>query len=301
MESPPSPKCVYCRCPRAHRNGHRKNGGQRYRCRDCGRNFDDPEKGHRRQFRRDQVGESVSHFYEGMSCGEVVARMSGGAGDAPHSRESINRWVVGYTKTALSVLRALPVLRIHSVKDWTVLDVPASVRQGGVSRAWFVVERSSSFILACHLSGARSVEDAAAVLRLASEIAVKPPGSVASETVWPYEDALRRVFPESAHIVPTSGSGSGMTAEILPLELMGALWAQVGRVRRMKNLERGLLHLRGWSAHFNFMGGHQNTVDTAPHRAARVLPLLPDWHAVVRLGPPSKYKAGGTTDTGSGT
>ena len=299
MESPCSPQCVYCRSPSVNRNGLRKNGLQRHRCRACGRNFDDPEKGNRRQFRLDQVGESVSHFYEGMSCGEVVARMNRGACDAPLSRESINRWVVGYTKTALSVLRAFPALRIHSVKDWAVLDFPASVRQGGVSRAWFVVERSSSFILACHLSGARrSVQDAAAVLRLASEIAVKPPLSVASETASPYEDALRRVFPGSAHIV--SKSGNGTIAEILPHELKEAFRAQVRRVRRMKNLERGLLHLRGWSAHFNFMGGHQNTVDTAPHRAARLLPLFPDWHAVVRLGPPSKYKADGRTDTGSG-
>lgn len=278
--------CPYCGTARTRKNGVR-NRRQRYWCRDCERNFDHPDFHHPRgrRFQSLEIGNAVREYYLGKSASQVAASMKKTRFGSQVSRETVNRWVVEYTGAALNFVKSVPV---PTARQWLAMDVGTSVINGGECRAWFVVDSRSSYILACHLSGKWNAEGAAQVLKMAGQVAGDAPESVTFEADSPYEEAAGQIFPEAD--LQAYNDGNAPVSVVVPKGLAEALIAQAKRVRRMKDRERALLHLKGWAVCYNFMGGHESIVERAPWRDLAPASYVPSWHYVVRSVRPVHHR-----------
>ena len=255
MFSPYTPNCIYCGTTRVRLNGHR-NGRQLYWCRypSCLKQFTDRGSVFGHHFPPEVIGEAVAHFYQGMSLTQVVEEMSDRVGDAPLSRETVRRWVIIYTREAL---RRLDGVTAETGGIWLAVDIVESKRDGSEVCAWFVFDAFNMFALACHLSGERNEEEAATVLRMAGGAAfsLKAPVLVVWKAPSPYDDAVRKMFPKAFDQSERINGSPGNDA--VPEAVEKALRVEVRRALRMKGLDRGLLHLRGWLLSINFMEGDQ--------------------------------------------
>ena len=280
-----TPPCPYCGNARVSLNGVRDER-QLYVCPRCRKQFRGGGAAFGHHFPPEVIGEAITHYYGGMSYRQVVEEMSNTVGDALLSRDTVHRWVTVYTEAAL---RRLDGVKASTFSSWYAVDMPVSLRDGKKWWAWFVLDLFSSFVLTCHLSRERNAAAAATALRMATSAAIASPLWVCSETCHPYDDALREAFPDATPklVVPVPHTRwESQATQILPDPLVEVMQAQVKRAIRMRDLNRGILHLRGWLLCFNFMGAHRVALEGEPPGVQVGLSSYPsDWLSVAKLGP----------------
>ena len=279
---PHTPNCIYCGNAHVSLNGHR-NGRQLYRCRypSCLKQFTDKGSVFGHHFPPEVTGEAVGQFYHGMSLAQVVEKMSERAGDAPLSRETVRRWVIMHTREAL---RRMDGVKAATSGYWVAVDIVECRRDRSEVWAWFIFDAITMFALACHLSGGRNKEEAAVVLRMAGDAALRAPLAVQWRIPSPYAAAVREIFPETEDMNMPTIEGPG--GELLPGVIEEALRVEVKRTLRMGNLDRGLLHLRGWLLSINFMEGYQVLPGKEPPcTGVGLRSYLTNWQSVAKPRP----------------
>ena len=281
---PHTPNCIYCGNAHVSLNGHR-NGRQLYRCRypSCLKQFTDKGSVFGHHFPPEVTGEAVGQFYHGMSLAQVVEKMSERAGDAPLSRETVRRWVIMHTREAL---RRMDGVKAATSGYWVAVDIVECRRDRSEVWAWFIFDAITMFALACHLSGGRNKEEAAVVLRMAvgAAFSLKAPVLVVWKAPSPYDDAVRKMFPKAFdQSEPINGSPGN---DAVPEAVEKALRVEVRRALRMKGLDRGLLHLRGWLLSINFMEGYQVLPGKEPPcTGVGLRSYLTNWQSVAKPRP----------------
>ena len=110
---------VSLKCP-ACQSGHvvkmgKRNGYQRYLCRECRKSFQDSGNTPGRRFPQEQTGAAVSMFYSGMSYKQITEHMEDMFDIDEPSTRAIYEWVRKYTNEGIEEMADYPV---HTSGHW---------------------------------------------------------------------------------------------------------------------------------------------------------------------------------------
>ena len=290
---PKAVNCPDCESARVVKIGTR-NGYQRYLCRACSKKFHTNGKAKGRRFPADQMGAAIRMFYSGMSYQQIAENM-GRTYDIPEpSKATIYQWVRDYTKDALKEMEHHPA---HTGDRWVVdeMQLDAGGQQYWI---WNVMDRSTGYLLASHLTKERDARSALAVLKKAAGAATEPPRTVRTDR-WPYYvPAVKQIFPDARHLRPPGG---GNPEDIKnPSKRVQDLFRQRARILRgVGSQEKGQLYLDGWTLDYNLFRDHESMNGKPPGQAVKVNPPFSEWADLVkgRAHPESADPAGRTGQT----
>jgi putative transposase len=240
--------CKWCGSVDVMKYGSRK-GVQEYICQKCGRKFIAKDTPFKSQTPAEQIGAALAMFYDGLSFAEIARRMSEDYGN-PVAESTVYRWVINYTMKAVNELEKLK----PKVSDTWVVDETVIKVAGDNLWFWDVIDEGTRFLLASHLSKARTIQDVVFFMRKAWERAGKAPRWILSDGMVAYPDGIEKVFgAEAKHI-----QAKGISHEI------------------NTNLIEGFL------AHYNFFRPHMTLNDRTPADVAGIRLPYKTWTEYIR-------------------
>ena len=268
--------CPYCGHDKIVKNG-RQLGKQRYRCKRCSKQFNDTGAVAGRHVTAEQIGMAIRMYYGGTSYKQTAETMADGHDIAEPSKETLYRWVTEYTAVAKDILADHPA---HTSGKWVADET--QVKVGGEAMwLWNVMDASTRYALAVHLSPNRDTRAAIAVMRKAMAAADAPPKSITTDKLGSYTGAITQVFPDTEHI-----QSEGIRAELnnnLSERLQGTIKDRNKTLRGLDGLESGQRYFDGWAINYNLFREHEGIKGQTPSEMAGVNPPFTEWADVVRV------------------
>ena len=268
--------CPYCGHAKIVKNG-KQAGKQRYRCKDCRRQFNDTGAvgGHR--VPAEQIGAAIRMYYGGMSYKQTAETLDDAYDRPEPSKFALYEWVTEYTDVAKDVLVDYPA---HTSGKWVADEI--QVRVGGKNLwLWNVMDVGTRYALAVHLSPNRDTRAAVAVMRKAMAAADAPPKSITTDKLGSYVPAIKQVFPDAEHI-----QSEGIRARVnnnLSERLQGTIRQREKTLRGSDGLESGQQYFDGWAINYNLFREHEGVKSRPPAEMAGVNPPFREWADVVRV------------------
>ena len=273
---PKTVNCPDCESARVVKIGTR-NGYQRYLCRACSKKFHTNGKAKGRRFPADQMGAAIRLFYSGMSYKQIAESMER-AYDIPEpSKATIYQWVSDYTKDALKEMERRPA---HTGGRWVVDEMQLDVAEQQYW-IWNVMDESTRYLLASHLTKERDARSAEAVLKKAAAAAAEPPRTVRTDRRPDYVPAVKKVFPHARHIRP-AGVGNPEDIKNPSEREQGRFRQRTRTLRGVGSKEKGQFYLDGWTLDYNLFREHESMDGEPPGQAAKVNPPFNEWADVVK-------------------
>lgn len=271
--------CKYCGSPDIMKYGI-MHGIQYYICSKCRRVFTAKGTPYGRQTPSEQIGSSLSMYYDGLSFADIARHINQAYGN-PVNVSTVYRWVIDYTNKALNILEPLT----PKVSDIWVVDETVIKIAGKNMWFWDVIDNETRFLLASHISKNRTISDVATVMRRAQKRAKKSPHAIVSDSLSAYPDGIERIFgADSEHI-----QSWGMTEDIntnLIERFHGTIKERVKVVRGYKTFDTAELILDGFLIHYNFFRPHMalkdKGVDKTPAEVAGIKAPVKNWLELVK-------------------
>ena len=268
--------CPYCAHDKIVKNG-RQSGKQRYRCKSCGKQFNDTGAVGGRHATAEQIGMAIRMYYGGTSYKQTAETMADGHDIGEPSKETLYRWVTEYSEVAKDILDDFPA---HTSGKWVADET--QVRVGGEKYwLWNVMDAGTRYALAVHLSPNRDQRAAVAVMRKAMAAADAPPRSITTDKLGSYTGAIKAVFPAADHI-----QSEGIRARVnnnLSERLQGTIRDREKTLRGLDGLESGQRYFDGWAVNYNLFREHEGIKGQTPSEMAGVNPPFTEWADVVRV------------------
>ena len=281
--------CPYCGNSKIVKNG-RQSGKQRYRCKDCSKQFNDTGAVAGRHATAEQIGMAVRMYYGGTSYKQTAETMADGHDMPEPSKETLYRWVTEYTEVAKDILDDFPA---HTSGKWVADEI--QVRVGGEKYwLWNVMDAGTRYALAVHLSPNRDQRAAVTVMRRAMAAADAPPRSITTDKLGSYTGAIKSVFPDADHI-----QSEGLRARVnnnLSERLQGTIRDREKTLRGLDGLESGQRYFDGWTINYNLFREHEGVRLQTPAEMAGVHPPFTEWADVVRVAATDTKRKGDTPD-----
>ena len=248
-----------------------RNGYQRYLCRACSKKFHITGKAAGRRFEADQMGAAVRLFYSGMSYKRTAESMEKMFDIPEPSKATVYEWVRDYTKDALKEMERHPA---HTGGHWVVDDKQLDVA-GQKYWNWNVMDESTGYLLASHLTKERDALAAEAVLKKAAAAAAEPPRRVKTARRRYYFPAMKKVFPDARHIQsPWVRDPANKTD--LSERVQDRFRQRTKTLQGLGSMESAQRYLDGWTLTYNLFRDHESIDDKPPHQAAKVNPPFND-------------------------
>ncbi len=269
--------CPYCGDAKIVKNG-KQSGKQRYRCKACTKQFNDTGALNGDRVPAEHVGAAIRMYYGGMSYKQISEQMADAYDMDQPDKAAVYHWVKDHSEIAANAMQDHPA---HTSGKWVADEM--AVKVGGESMwNWNVMDASTRYVLASHLSPNRDQRAAVAVLRKAAA-ADGPPKSITSDKLGSYGPAIKQVFPEASHI-----QSEGLRAELnnnLSERLQGTFRDREKTLRGLEGLESGQRYLDGWVVNYNLFREHEGIGGQHPAEMAGVNPPFKEWADVVRNAP----------------
>lgn len=253
--------CKYCGSDDIVKNGT-YNGTQRYLCRNCGHRFTNPDAPEGAHYSTVLIANAVSSFYDGSTEAAIRRSIHQTFGTEP-STGAIYKWIKRYTEEAMIQTRQY---RAQCCSTWyadeTVLDI-------GGRNVWFwdIIDYDSRFLLASHLSVAKTTADAKILMRRALANATCAPRAVITDKLAAYLEAVRETFgPVSPHF-RSKGFIRSPNTNIIE-RFHGTLKDRTKVMRGMKSMETARFLMAGWLVHYNYFRPHSSIQNRTPAQAA---------------------------------
>ena len=273
--------CPICRSERVVKMGKR-NGYQRYLCRDCRKSFQDSGNIPGGRFPPEQMGAAVSMFYSGMSYKQIAENMEDMFDIDEPSTRAIYEWVRKYTNAGIEEMADHPV---HTSRHWVADEMVVWV--GGKKYwNWNVMDSETRYILASYLSKNRDTRAATAVMRKAAAASAEPPKTIKTDKWRAYNRAIANVFPDAKHI-----KSEGLAAELnnnRSERLQGTYRQRTKTLRGLDTRESGQLYLDGWTLNYNLFRKHDALDNKTPAQAAGLDAPFNEWQDVIEQAAPHK-------------
>ena len=281
--------CPYCEGQDMVKNGKR-SGYQRFLCRPCGKSFNDTGALHGRHESPDRIGAAVRMFYSGMSYKQIAELMERMYGIPEPSKQTLYAWVREYTNRAASEMQKHPA---ETGADWVADEMLLDVGGEKVWN-WNVLDESTRYILASHLSRNRDANAARMVMRKALAASTKPPKTIKTDKLRSYLRPIREIFPDAKHI-----QSEGLAAELnnnISERLQGSFRQRTKTLRGLDNLESGQRYLNGWVITYNFFKDHEGIGGRPPGELTHKVPPFEKWADVARM-PRVRHRRRSTRDS----
>ena len=273
--------CPACNSESVIKHGKR-NGYQRYLCKDCRKKFSDSGNTQGHRYPPEQIGAAVRMFYSGMSYKAIAEHMEDMFDIPEPSKRAIYQWVKEYTDAATDGMAEHPV---KTGGDWVADEMVVWV--GGEKYwHWNIMDADTRYILASYLSKNRDTRAATAVMKRAKAAAAEPPKTIKTDKWRAYNRAIAKVFPDAKHI-----QSEGLTAELNNNQserLQGTYRQRTKTLRGLDSRESGQLYLDGWTLNYNLFRKHHSLKNRTPAEAAKLDAPFDEWEDVVEHAAPHK-------------
>ncbi len=270
--------CPVCQSDRVWKIG-KQRGQQRYRCRDCKKDFRANGKAKGRRMDAELMGSAIRDYFTGKSYKQIAEGLKEEY-DLPKepSKATIYEWVTEYTKEAAKEMKG------HKAKTgghWVADEMEVKV---GGKKAWLwnVMDSETRYILASYLTSRRDAQAAKVVLRRAAEAADKPPKSITTDKLRSYIKPIKEILPEARHV-----QSEGIRANInnnLSERVQGTFRDRIKTLRGLENIKSGNRYLDGWTLTYNLFRNHESLGNKPPGLRAKVNPPFKEWADVVKGG-----------------
>ena len=268
--------CPYCGNAKIVKNG-KQAGKQRYRCKSCGKQFNDTGAVGGRRATAEQIGAAVRMYFAGNSYKQTGEVMAQGHNMPEPSKETVYRWVAEHVEAAKDIMDDFPA---HTSGKWVADEIQVNV--GGEKMwLWNVMDAGTRYALAVHLSPNRDTRAAVAVMRKAMVAADAPPRSITTDKLGSYTGAIKTVFPDAEHI-----QSEGLRERVnnnLSERLQGTIRDREKTLRALDGLETGQRYFDGWAINYNLFREHEGIDYQTPAEMAGVNPPFTEWADVVRV------------------
>jgi transposase-like protein len=280
--------CKYCGSEKTVKNG-KVNDIQVYKCKDCGHRFTEGSEFPKMRTESKIIAISIDLYFEGLSVRKIQNQIEK-IFDVDVSQVSIWKWIMKYSKlTSEYVEKLTPQLSgIYNVDE-------TAIKCRGVQKwFWEIIDEQTKFMVASHLSGSRTAEDAIALFEQSIKIAKKYPKMVCVDGLPAYIEGYNKVFrtmkkstrPEFVRRVGIRGTKNNNPVE----RLHATLKDRTKPMRGLKDEETVRTLLEGWNIHYNYIRKHQSLKGKTPAQASGV-DVEDSWLKLIKSSILSKTEA----------
>ena len=264
--------CKYCQSQHTVKYG-KKRDTQYYLCRICRHAFAGNGALPGMRYPPEPVAGALTMFYDGLSIDSVRSQLRSLYHVNP-SDSTVYEWIIRFS--AMAVLQA-DVIGAKAGDLWIATETLLNIGQD--LWLWDIIDHSTRFLLASHMTFAPTAHDAHQLLLRAVAAAGREPRTIIADELRPFLD-----FP-----APGSGSDSAGDPESFIVQPSPNLAAQVQSVliarsrvmRRMKNRKTARLVMDGWRVHYNFFAAQAELIGKTPGDAAGAAFTQQGWEATV--------------------
>ena len=280
--------CKYCNSKNVVKNGH-TNGKQFYVCKSCGHKFIEPEAYPKMRTKGRVIATAIDLYFEGLSVRKVKVQLDKIFG-VQVSQVSIWKWMMKYSEI---VSRFVEVFRPQLMGIYHV-DETAIKCKGVQKWFWEIIDEQTKFLVASHLSGSRTTDDAVALFEKSVKIAKKKPVSIYCDGLPAYVDGYNKVFytirkdtrPELIRSVGIRNVHNQNAVE----RLHGTLKDRLKTARGLKGEETVRTLLEGWTVHYNYVRKHQTLKGKTPANASGIN-IENSWNTLIKSAIVDKTKS----------
>ena len=271
-------QCKYCGSEKVVKHGM-VGEKQRYLCKDCGHKFVEGSEFPKMRTEARIISSSIDFYFEGLSTRKIQTQIEKLYGvHVDHS--TVLRWIFKYSALVSQYVETLTpqLLGIYHVDE-------TAIKCKGVQKwFWEIIDEQTKFLVAGHLSGTRTTEDAVALFEKSLRVAKKKPISIYCDGLPAYVDGYNKVFwtmrkdtrPELIKRVGIRAIHNQNAVE----RLHGTLKDRLKPTRGLKGEETVRTLLEGWVVHYNYVRKHQSLKKT-PAQASGIYRNY-DWHSLVK-------------------
>lgn len=271
--------CKYCTSEKVVKDGKVK-GKQQYVCRSCGHKFIEGSNFPRMRIESRIISTALDMYFEGLSIRKVKTQLE----KIYHiqiGKSAVWKWIMKYSKLCSEYVETLTpqLLGVYHVDE-------TAIKCKGVQKwFWEIIDQQTKFLVASHLSGSRTTEDAVALFEKSITIAKRKPVSIYCDGLPAYVDGYNKVFytmrkdtrPELIRRVGIRAVHNQNAIE----RLHGTLKDRLRPARGLKEEDTVRTLLEGWVVHYNYVRKHQTLKGKTPAQASGI-DMKSDWNVLVK-------------------
>lgn len=270
-------ECKFCGSKQIVRYGHYK-GVQRWICRTCGRKFVHNQAPDGMRVPAIQIAAALSMFYEGLSLNAIRRNLQQTFNSFP-SDSTVYGWIVKYTKVAIAEIENyIPKVSGFWIADETVLRI-----EGQNIWFWDIIDNSTRFLIASHISKSRTTRDAQTFVERAARQANKIPRVIVTDKLQAYIDGIELAFGSGTTHLPAKKLTARNGTQLIE-RFHSTLKSRTKIMRGLKKRETAKLIMEGWLIHYNFLRPHESLHNRTPAEAAKVKYKFKNWLGIVKGG-----------------
>lgn len=271
-------QCKYCQSENVVKNGSAK-GEPIFKCKDCGHRFTEGSDFPRMRTQSRIISSSIDLYFEGLSVRKIQTQIDKLFG-VHVSQMAVWKWIMKYSKLVSQYVETLSpqLLGMYHVDE-------TAIKCKGVQKwFWEIIDEQTKFLVAGHLSGSRTTEDAIALFEKSIRVAKRKPVSIYCDGLPAYVDGYNKVFrtmlkdtrPELIRRVGIRNIHNQNAVERLHCTLKDRLKT----TRGLKDEDTVRTLLEGWVVHYNYVRKHQ-TLKMTPAQASG-LNVKNNWYDLVK-------------------
>jgi transposase-like protein len=272
-------ECKYCESEKVVKNG-KVEGKQQYSCKNCKHQFIEGSDFPKMRTKSRIISSSIDLWFEGLSVRKIQTQIEK-LYSVKISQVAVWKWIVKYSKLVSQYVETLSphLLGIYHVDE-------TAIKCKGVQKwFWEIIDEQTKFLVAGHLSGARTSEDATELFEKSVKVAKRKPVSIYCDGLPAYVDGYNKVFrtlkkdtrPELIRSVGIRNVHNQNAVE----RLHGTLKDRLKPTRGLKGEETVRALLEGWVVHYNYVRKHQTLKGRTPAQASGIN-MKNDWHVLVQ-------------------
>jgi transposase-like protein len=271
-------QCKYCGSEKVIKKGFVQKK-QLYKCKDCGRRFFLNGKFAKMRTDKNIIVAALNFYYDGLSLRKAQRNLEQIFGERI-SQVTILNWLKKYSQLTAAYVKTLtPQLSGLWHEDETMLSC-----EGRNVWFWEMIDEDTRFMVASHISGTRTFEDAVAIFKKGIEQSKIRPRAVFVDGSFVYNAAFNKVFytlrkdtrPELVQRVGIRARETNNMVERLHCTLKD----RTKVMRGLKSYGSTRLLLEGWNVHYNCVRPHQSLGGKTPAQAAR-MDAPSNWKALI--------------------
>lgn len=162
------------------------------------------------------------------------------------------------------------------VADETVLKI-----EGQNLWFWDILDSSSRFLLASHISLKRTIRDAKTLVERAAYRAGKTPKVIITDKLAAYLDGIELAFGAETKHLPAKRLTARPGTQLIE-RFHGSLKARTKVMRGLKTRKSAKLITDGWLVHYNFFRPHEALGNKTPAEKAGIKFPFRNWADIVK-------------------
>ena len=267
--------CKYCNSINIIKFGTYK-GVQRYFCKDCQHKFIELDTLPKMKTPINEIGSVLNMYYGGMPIDAIQTQLKMQYGKYL-SEPAIYKWIVRFTKEAITKTKDFKP-EVGNV--WLADETGINVGNRNVW-LWDIIDAKTRYLLASHISLARTTEDAQILMEKAIERAGKMPGIVITDKLQAYIDGIDLATGGRIKHIRSKPFTDENSTNIIE-RFHGTLKQRTNVIHHFKDLETARLLTEGWLIHYNFFKEHESLGNISPVKHMNLDMPFNDWNDVVR-------------------